>query len=267
MLGKLIASVNQKKIGWFDIKTKFKSTLRSIVYNKFVTDLICSIIKSYMYFVYLTCKKEFVNLHKLLEAAQNKKALLVVFWHNRLMMIPFLTIKPRNLNPQYRFMTLASRHGDGRIVGRVMEKFGLISILGSTKSPKHSASKHPERGIPVSSLKQIFRGLKDGYSLGLTPDGPRGPNQKINGDILEIARVSGAAILSASYSCSRFKTLKTWDQFKIPLPFSKLCFYLDDKELSIDKNVDDKTMSQIKSDLELRITEIEKLSLAKVLGK
>ena len=221
----------QTKLNWFDVKTKFKSTLREVAYTKLVTEIVCSIFQAYMWLVYLTCRKKFVNHYQIFEAARNKKPLIIAFWHNRLMMIPFITLGPKKAHRGYNFMTLASRHGDGRFVGRVMEKFGLISILGSTKN-----SKHKDRGIPISSLKQIFGGLKKGYSLGITPDGPRGPNQKINGEIVNIARISGALIIPTSYSCSRSLELRTWDKFKIPLPFSKLCFYFDEELFGVAKN-------------------------------
>jgi Kdo2-lipid IVA 3' secondary acyltransferase len=238
-----------------NIKATLKYRIRTIAYTKLFQEIICSALKVYMWIVYLTCQKKFINNHKLIEAAKNKKPLILVFWHNRLMMIPFFTLKTKKTYRHYNFMTLASRHGDGRFVGKVMEKFGLISILGSTKT-----SKNQDRGIPISSLKQIFNGLKKGYSIGLTPDGPRGPNQKINGDIIQMAKISGAGILAISYSCSRFIELKTWDKFKIPLPFSKLCFYADDDEFFVSKKLNALEESDLKKEIEERINSIQKKS-------
>jgi len=210
-----------------------------------------------MWLVYLTSSKKFVNEKTLLDAANEGRALIVVFWHNRLMMIPFVARFIKKQYPSYRFMTLASKHGDGQFVGQVMERFGLISILGSTKSKKN-----PNRGISFSSLKKILDGLKSGYSLGVTPDGPRGPNQKINGEIINIARISGAKILPISCSSSRFIELKTWDKFKIPLPFSKLCFYLDEEAVFVSKNIDKIQEESIKLGLEERMNFIQEKSLS-----
>lgn len=238
----------QTNVEWYDIKTKFKQLLRKITYSWAFQKLICFLISSYMRFVYYTSKKTFINHEKLFEAAQNRKPLLLVFWHNRLMMIPFITQKPKRLFKDYNFMTLASRHGDGKFVGKVMENFGLISILGSSKDGRKSS-----RGIDLGSFRKIFDGLKKGYSLGITPDGPRGPNQKINGEIINIARISGAKILPLSYSTSRYKKLNTWDKFYIPLPFSKLCFYFDEEEIIVPKNYDEKAMAELKIIVEERI--------------
>lgn len=246
----------QTNIGWYDIKTKFKQLLRKIAYSKPVSELICLTICAYMFLVYFSSRKKFIGYQTLLQAAQNHSPLLAIFWHNRLMMIPFAAQKIKKLCDGYNFMTLTSKHGDGRFVGHVMEKFGLISIYGSTKDGRKSS-----RGIDFSSMKKIFDGLKNGYSIGITPDGPRGPNQKINGEIVNIARISGAGILAVSYSSSNFIQLKTWDGLKIPLPFGRLCFYFDNAPVYVDKNSSKEEMEKIKISLEERMNLVQGKSL------
>ncbi len=246
----------QTNIEWYDVRKWTKHALRSITYSWLFQELICLVFMCYMYLVYLTSKKVFINHEALFDAAKNKKPLICVFWHNRLMMIPFVTKKPKFVYRDYNFMTLASRHGDGKFVGRIMEKFGLISIYGSSKDGRKSS-----RGIDIGSFKKIFDGLKKGYSLGITPDGPRGPNQKINGEIANIARLSGAGILPISYSCSRFKQINTWDQFKIPLPFATLCFYFDEKAIYVDRKTSDAEIEIIKNQIEERMNFVQEKSL------
>lgn len=246
----------QTDVEWYDVKTKFKKLLRKLTYSWLAQEVICSLIKVYMNLVFFSSKKIFINHEILIEAAKHRRPLLISFWHNRLMMIPFVTQEPKKLFTTYNFMTLASRHGDGRFVGRVMEKFNLISIYGSSKDGRKSS-----RGIDFASLRKILDGLKKGYCLGITPDGPRGPNQKINGEIVNIARISGAGILATSYSSSRFKELKTWDNFKIPLPFSTLCFYCDEKPIYVAKNSEPQELSNIKSAVEKRMDLVQEQSL------
>jgi len=237
----------QTNVEWYDVKVKFKQLLRKITYSWVCQEAICLSFAAYMWLVYLTSKKEFVNSELLIEAAKNKKPIIVTFWHNRLMMAPFITRPVKKLYPDYKMMTLASEHGDGRFVGRVMEKFGLISILGSTNDGRKSS-----RGISISALRTLVKGLKKGYALGITPDGPRGPNQKINGEITHIAKLSGANIVACSYSSSKMKEFNSWDKFKVPLPFGKLCFYFDEKVLCLDTG-DENT----KKDLEKRMNFVQ----------
>ena len=245
----------QTKVEWYDVKTKFKQLIRKITYSKLFQELICWLVFGYLQLIYYSSRKTFINQELLIDAAKNKSPLIISIWHNRLMAIPLITKKPKKLYPQCNLMSLASKHGDGRFVGRVMEKFGLISILGSSNDGRKSS-----RGIDFADMRKILYGLKNGNSLGITPDGPRGPNQKINGEIINIAKISGAGILATSCSSSRFIELKTWDKFKIPLPFSRLYFCFDDKPIYISKNTEKDELDKIRVDLEERMNLVQKKS-------
>ena len=242
----------QTDVEWYDVKTKFKQLLRKITYSWLFQELICLIVMTYMRLVYYSSKKVFVNREVLVEAAKNKTPLIIVFWHNRLMMTCFSVQKPEKLHPDHKMMVLASKHGDGKFGGRVMEKMGMMSILGSSNDGRKAS-----RGIGVGSFKKILVGLKKGNFLGLTPDGPRGPNQKVNGEIINIARISGAKILPMSCSTSRHKKLKTWDKFYMPLPFSKLCFHFDSEAIEVSKDAEESEMEEIKKRVEKRMNFVQ----------
>lgn len=233
------------KIEWYDIKTKTKKIIRSLFYSALAQNLICRLIVGYMWFVYISSKRKFINCEAYLEAAKQQHPVIIASWHNRLMMMPFIArfaIKKANKN--YRFITLASRHGDGQFVGRVMEAFGFYNIYGSSQNGRKKS-----RGINLHSLREIVRGLKEGKAFGITPDGPRGPNQKINSEIIGMAKISGAAIMPASYSCSRFIQFKSWDQFKLPLPFATICFYCSDF-IFVDREITKEVEALLKIKLE-----------------
>ena len=234
----------QTNIEWYDVKTKIKQLLRKIFYNFLIQEVLAWLIMLYIELVFLTSRKKILNNKIINDSINVRSPLIIAFWHNRLVMIPAMAKRIKNSYPNYKFMTLASRHGDGRIVGRVMQKFSLISILGSTKDGRKSS-----RGIDFSSMRQILDGLKRGYSLGITPDGPRGPNQKINGDIVNIARIANAKIIAVSYSSSNFIIFNSWDRFKLPLPFGKLSFYIDEVPLEIPRNSSDEQIIEFEKTL------------------
>ena len=234
----------QTDIEWYDVKTKIKQLLRKIFYNFLIQEVLAWVIMLYIELVFLTSRKKILNNKIINDSINVRSPLIIAFWHNRLVMIPAMAKRIKNSYPNYNFMTLASRHGDGRIVGRVMQKFSLISILGSTKDGRKSS-----RGIDFSSMRQILDGLKRGYSLGITPDGPRGPNQKINGDIINIARIANAKIIAVSYSSSNFIIFNSWDRFKLPLPFGKLSFYIDEVPLEIPRNSSDEQIIEFEKTL------------------
>ncbi len=242
-----------KKIEWYDIRTKLKKLTRGFFYLSFVQNLITSIIFFYLWFVYLTSKKNFINFENLSQNLTSNKAFILANWHNRLIMAPFLgryILKKTKYKNGY--MTLASKHGDGRFVGKVMEKFDFENISGSSRDGRGKAS----RGIDVSVFRHLIKNLKKGKSLGITPDGPRGPNQKINGAIIEIAKVSDTFIIPVSYSSSKFIEFKSWDRLKLPLPFSTIKFYCGDIFVA-DKNIDNEIL---KKQLEEKMNQAQKAS-------
>jgi lysophospholipid acyltransferase (LPLAT)-like uncharacterized protein len=171
------------------------------------------------------------------------------------MMIPLISLKFKKLYPNYCLMTLASKHGDGRFVGKVTEKFGMISVLGSSKDGRKSS-----RGIDFSSMRKIVEGLRKGDSLAITPDGPRGPNQKVNGELINIARLTGAKILPISCHSSRCLQLNTWDKLKIPLPFSSLFFCFDSALIAVNKSASKEEVAEIKLFTEQRLNFVQQES-------
>jgi lysophospholipid acyltransferase (LPLAT)-like uncharacterized protein len=132
-----------------------------------------------------------------------------------------------------------------------MQRFGLISILGSTKrTVKFDKKLKDIKGIDFATLRLIINGLKNGYALGITPDGPRGPNQQINSEVLNIARITGATIVPISYSCKKFKIIKkSWDQFKVPLPFTNIIFFISQKHFIFDKELGKQDLDSLNHEL------------------
>lgn len=217
------------------MKESLKHKIRIFFYGNLLQQIICFAILGYMFLVYFTSRKKFINLDKFCNIYESDKMpVITLFWHGRLMMIPFFALKLKKLIPSSTFMTLASKHGDGRFVGRIMRLFRFKVIYGSTKNGRKFS-----RGIDIFGIKQIINGLKAGNFLGVTPDGPRGPAKKINGEIINIARIANAKIVAISYSSSRSIKVNSWDSFTIPLPFSNLAFYCDDKFFIIDKVLSD----------------------------
>ena len=243
-------------IEWWEIKAIFKLFFRKILYSKFINNFLSFLIYFYLFFVYKTSQTKFIGFENLDEQISKNEGIIFTIWHNRLMMIPFIARRIKKKYNKHNLMTLASRHGDGKIVGKVMERFGMISILGSTHHNKNS-----QRGIAISSLRKIIEGLKKGYALGITPDGPRGPNQQINGELLNIAKISSSQLLAISYSCSKFVVIKkSWDKFKIPLPFGKLVFYIDNKFFKISRNCNEDDMHSLHIDIENRLNFVQNIA-------
>lgn len=236
-----------RKIGWFDIKTKFKKIIRSFFYAKIGQELICFLVIGYIKFINYSSRTIIVGDDVMMNRMKNRQPVIIASWHHQIMMSPFVASQIKQANQTHKIASLASKHGDGRFVGRVMEKFGVINIAGSTQDGRKSS-----RGIDIHGLKEIFRVLKNQLGIAITPDGPRGPSQKINGEVIKIAKLSGAPIVPVGVGYSRFFELSTWDKFKVPLPFGVVCYYYGDLFL-VDKNIEEEDIADLNLLLEEKI--------------
>jgi len=125
------------------------------------------------------------------------------FWHGRLLMMP-IVYKGRGLS------FLVSSHRDGQVVGKALQRFGFHAILGSTT----------RKGF--SGFKQMVKAY--GSDIAIVPDGPRGPRHRVQIGVIELAKLTGRAVIPLTFSSSKRKIFNTWDQFLLPYPFSKGVF-------------------------------------------
>ncbi|WP_428485669.1 lysophospholipid acyltransferase family protein [Rhodopila sp.] len=136
---------------------------------------------------------------------------IFAFWHEFLPLMPALALIAREL-PFYRprpIHTLVSHHRDGRFIGAVVQRFGILPILGSSS-----------RG-GAAGLRNMLAVLRRGDLIGITPDGPRGPRRQAAFGALQLAALSGVPIVPLAARTSQRMRLDTWDRMPVPLPFGR----------------------------------------------
>jgi lysophospholipid acyltransferase (LPLAT)-like uncharacterized protein len=156
-------------------------------------------------FLALTIRKKVFFSERAQEFWVRGQYIIAAFWHQRLLMMPFL---PR----QGRVGMLISQHRDGELIARAVQLFGIDSIRGSTT-----------RG-GLAALRGMIRFFRTGANLAITPDGPQGPKHMVQIGVVELARQTGAPIVPVTYSASRCRVFGSWDNFILPLPFSKVAY-------------------------------------------
>ena len=114
------------------------------------------------------------------------------------------------------------------------------------------------------SLRPIFKILQSNNYIGITPDGPRGPKEKVSEGIIKIAKISKIPIIPIGFWSSKNFSLKSWDSFLITLPFSK-CSFVWGEEIYIPKNLSDNEIQNFQKILENKINDC--MSRAKINSK
>ncbi len=182
------------------------SLVKRLTRNQRFRDALCWLGAQYIRLVWRTCRWEVIG-GDIPERYWNAGLPFVcVFWHGRLMLMPYSwrADKPVHM--------LISQHRDGQLIARTVSHFGIRTIAGSTT-----------RG-GTAALRGILKKLKSGEWIGITPDGPRGPRQRVSGGVVDIARMAGVPIIPATFSVQRRVLLGSWDRFALALPFGKGLF-------------------------------------------
>ena len=149
---------------------------------------------------------------KVFHAPQNitDKSVIFACWHGELLMLPYL-YKHYRKTPHAK--VLISSHFDGELISRTIKYFGLGTLAGSTN---RNAAR---------VLIQAIKTIKEGYDIGITPDGPKGPRHEVADGIIVMAQKAGAKIVLVEIKPTKFWQLDSWDKFIIPKPFGVLHYY------------------------------------------
>ncbi|GGG24896.1 hypothetical protein GCM10010964_11170 [Caldovatus sediminis] len=143
---------------------------------------------------------------------RQRMPVILAFWHERLALVPAFAVLARRLFPQAGLAprVLVSRHRDGRLIGRVVGRFGVTMVHGSSS-----------RGGTAGTL-ELLRALRAGEVVVITPDGPRGPRRVAAPGVAQLAALSGAPVLPVAAATSNRRVLRrTWDRMVLPLPFGR----------------------------------------------
>ncbi len=138
---------------------------------------------------------------------------VLAFWHGQQLAL-------HRWPKRRRTTVLVSLSDDGEIQTGALGSLGLVVERGSSS-----------RGGAMG-LKGIVRRMRQGHDAAFAVDGPRGPRGVIRGDgdrvgAILAARLGRGLVVPLASACSSAWALsRTWDQFEIPRPFSRVAVAL-----------------------------------------
>lgn len=155
--------------------------------------------------LYFSNKKEFHSSESI-----GDEPTIFACWHGELIMFTHSYLHYKK-NPHAK--VFVSSHFDGNLIAETIKKFGLEIIHGSTN---RNAARVLIQGI---------KALKEGYDIGITPDGPKGPRHEVADGIIVMAQKTKTKIVLVEIKPTKYWQLNSWDKFVIPKPFGIIKFY------------------------------------------
>lgn len=137
------------------------------------------------------------------ERMARSKPVIFVLWHGRLLPIGFV-------HRGQGAVGLASLSADGEYIARVLRHWGMGIVRGSSSRGGDTA------------FRELIRAVRAGRSVAITPDGPRGPRERIKPGVLQLAQITGVPLVPVAAAASRAWWFESWDRFLIPQPFAHL---------------------------------------------
>ncbi|MBR9989961.1 MAG: lysophospholipid acyltransferase family protein [Gemmatimonadetes bacterium] len=131
------------------------------------------------------------------------KPVIFALWHGRLLPLGFL-------HRGQDVVCLASRSADGEYITRILQHWGFSVVRGSSSSGGDTA------------FRDLVRVVRAGRSVAVTPDGPRGPRERLKPGVLQLAQLTGVPLVPLAAAASRSWWFVSWDRFLVPQPFARL---------------------------------------------
>ncbi len=204
-------------------------------FNRTVEGLLAGWIR----FAHRTSQWERLGFEPMENLIRSGEPVIVVLWHQRLMMAPYLfdpTVGP--------ICTLTSASRAGRLGGKVVERFGLGTMAMA------SYQRH------VSLSRAVLGQIKKGVSVGIAADGPRGPARQASAVPITWARASRKRVFLISYSANRVLEVPTWDRMWFPAPWSRGVLMCREWEQSIPRFPTEEETEDLRLQLQAELDDI-----------
>jgi len=149
-----------------------------------------------------------------------KSQCMAITWHSELFLAPQVY---RKLRKKQLTSAIIAQHYDGELIARTLKILNIMPLRGS--------SRRGAKAVLINAIKA----LKEGYSVMITPDGPKGPRYSMSDGAVALALRAKLPLMVVNYRPHHYWQIPSWDKFMIPKPFSKIEIYhqvLDIQEMN-----------------------------------
>jgi lysophospholipid acyltransferase (LPLAT)-like uncharacterized protein len=176
-------------------------------------------------------------------AVRESKSLIPVYWHQHLLFGARALLDLRDDGLKVGFLISASV--DGTAPAMLVQRVGGHVIRGSST---HTGAR---------ALRDYYETIvKQQVSPAITPDGPRGPVHEFKPGAVMLAQITGKPILPISIAASRTWRFRTWDQFELPLPFSRVVIAYGEP-VRMPRGLDAESLVRMQDELGRKLEELQ----------
>ncbi len=140
-------------------------------------------------------------------------------------------------------VVLVSRHRDGEWIARVIRRFGFGAARGSSTRGGDEA------------MRGMLAAVASGQLVGFTPDGPRGPAERVKPGIAWLASRTGLPVVPLATASDRAHAFGSWDRFRLPLPFARVVVAYGDPIL-VPADLDEAGLETWRARIEANLTAV-----------
>lgn len=183
-----------------------------------------------------TLRVNYKNKEVINELNKEKQNYVLAFWHGT-MLLPWF------LHRDEGFAGLTSKSKDGDLLAKQLNYWKYKVVRGSSSKGG------------VVALGVMIDLAKNGYSVAITPDGPRGPEHNFKAGAVITAKKSKIPLVLMAVGIKSKKKLKSWDKFQIPIPFTSVNVIYS-QPVYIDENADYDSTSKVIEECEQKLNEL-----------
>ncbi|MDE4276724.1 DUF374 domain-containing protein [Phaeobacter gallaeciensis] len=194
---------------------------------------------AYVRFAYRTSRWQRSGFEEMDACVKRGEPVIFVLWHQRLIMAPYLFDTSLG-----RICALTSAARAGRLAGQILVRLGFETI------PMSSHKRH------VALSREVLRRTKEGCSIGIAADGPRGPARISSGVPITWARMTGCRVFTVAFAEKKVLKLPTWDKQMLPLPFSRGVLICQEWQETVPKKPADDEAEALRQSLEKALDQI-----------
>ena len=166
---------------------------------------------------------------------------ILTLWHGRIFYLFYYLRR----HPDYFLLIRPSEDGD--LLARLARLMGYSVIRGSTYKKA------------VSAARSLIKVLRRNQRIIIIADGSRGPRCVAQPGSVQLAGITGTPIFPMTFGAKNKVVLNSWDQFVIPLPFTR-CTLNFSSPISLPPKSSEQIIEEKRLELENALNRINKAS-------